>query len=140
VHLAGDLHQPLHAADRNGDRGGNSRLVFFLDQRKAIPLHSVWDTGLVREMIGRRPIAPVADAMEKTIAPAQRKEWAAGTPVLWANEAHRVAVEQVYADVPADGDPPKLSREYVVKATPMIVEQTKRAGVRLAMMLNNTSG
>jgi hypothetical protein len=42
VHFMGDIHQPLHCADRNGDKGGNKRLVFFLDRRKAVSLHSVW--------------------------------------------------------------------------------------------------
>ncbi len=44
VHLIGDLHQPLHCAERNGDKGGNGRLVYFLERKKAVSLHSVWDT------------------------------------------------------------------------------------------------
>ena len=28
VHLVGDVHQPLHCADRNGDKGGNARRSF----------------------------------------------------------------------------------------------------------------
>jgi hypothetical protein len=34
VHLIGDIHQPLHCGDR-GDKGGNRRLVFFMDRKKA---------------------------------------------------------------------------------------------------------
>src|SRR5687768_11160714 len=94
VHFVADLHQPLHCVDRNGDKGGNTRLVFFLDRRKADSLHYVWDTGLAREMIGKRPIAPVAQAMSRSISAKQRKEWAARTPEQWANEAHGVAVEK----------------------------------------------
>jgi hypothetical protein len=44
VHFVGDIHQPLHCADRNGDAGGNTRLVFYPDERFAVSLHSVWDT------------------------------------------------------------------------------------------------
>ncbi len=44
VHFIGDLHQPLHCADRNGDKGGNARLVFFPGRKKAVSLHTVWDT------------------------------------------------------------------------------------------------
>src|SRR5688500_17103245 len=76
VHLVADLHQPLHCVDRNGDRRGNKRLVFFLDRRKADPLHYVWDTALVREIIGRKAIAPVAEAMSKSITAKHRLEWA----------------------------------------------------------------
>jgi hypothetical protein len=136
IHFVGDLHQPLHCADRNGDRGGNTRLVFFLDRRKADSLHYVWDTALVREIVGQRAIAPVAEAMSKTITPAQRKEWPSGTPSFWANETHRVAVERVYAMVAEAGDPQRLGRDYVTGATPVVGEQIKRAGVRLAALLN----
>jgi hypothetical protein len=42
----------------------------------------------------------------------------------------------VYADVPADGDPPKLGDDYVAKAQPVVDEQIQKAGVRLAATLN----
>ena len=67
----------------------------------------------------------------------QRKEWGAGAPESWVNEAHRVAVEKVYTVVAEGGDPPKLSREYVTKSTPVVAEQIKRAGVRLATVVNS---
>ena len=44
VHVIGDLHQPLHCANRNGDKGGNGQLVFFPGRKKAVSLHVVWDT------------------------------------------------------------------------------------------------
>src|SRR5262245_32743310 len=47
VHFVGDIHQPLHCADRNGDRGGNARLVFFLDEPMATNLHHCWDTSIL---------------------------------------------------------------------------------------------
>ena len=47
VHFVGDIHQPLHCAERSDDRGGNARLVFFLDQPRAMNLHSVWDTQIL---------------------------------------------------------------------------------------------
>jgi hypothetical protein len=61
VHLVGDIHQPLHCAERDGDKGGNSRLVFFLDQQKATNLHAVWVTSMLRKYIGRAHIADYAD-------------------------------------------------------------------------------
>ena len=136
VHLVGDLHQPLHCADRNGDKGGNTRLVFFIDRRNADSLHYVWDTAPVRKIVGQRAIAPVAEAMSKSVTPARRRDWASDTPASWANEAHRVAVEKVYAAVTEGGDPPKLGRDDVTGATPVVADQIKRAGVRLAMVLN----
>jgi hypothetical protein len=136
VHLAGDIHQPLHCADRNGDKGGNKRLVFFLDRREAVNLHSVWDTWIVRQMVGKQKIAVFADALDKKITPKQRNEWSAGTPEQWANESHRVAVEKVYSDMPEDGPPQKLGREYVASKVPVVAEQLERASTRLAHVLN----
>jgi hypothetical protein len=34
--------------ERNHDKGGNSRLVFFLDQQRAVNLHKVWDSSVIR--------------------------------------------------------------------------------------------
>ena len=42
THLVGDVHQPLHAISRNGDKGGNS--VFVRIGRRVMTLHSAWDT------------------------------------------------------------------------------------------------
>ena len=39
VHFVGDIHQPLHCAERNGDRGGNKRLVFYPGGCEAVSLH-----------------------------------------------------------------------------------------------------
>jgi hypothetical protein len=70
------------------------------------------------------------------ITPSQKKEWTKGNPESWANESHRVAIDTVYRDVPADGPPPTLSKAYIDRATPMVAEQIKRAGASLAMVLN----
>src|SRR5262249_58066038 len=40
VHFVGDLHQPLHCAERNGDRGGNLLKVTYLeDDDEGLNLH-----------------------------------------------------------------------------------------------------
>jgi nuclease S1 len=136
VHLAGDIHQPLHCADRHGDKGGNKRLVFFLDRKAAVNLHSVWDTWIIREMVGKQKIAVFADSLDKKITPKQRTEWAGGTPEQWANQTHRVAVEKIYRVIPEEGPPPKLGRDYVAGGTAVVIEQLQRAGTRLARIHN----
>ena len=136
VHFVGDLHQPLHCAERNKDRGGNGRLVFFLDQPRATNLHSVWDTSILLHHKGRTRIFDYAQALNSNITPERAKEWAKGTSEAWANESHDLAVTVVYAGVPEGGAPPKLDLAYVQKAEPVIDEQLQRAGVRLAMLLN----
>jgi hypothetical protein len=137
VHFMGDLHQPLHCAERDKDRGGNTRLVLYRGQRRAVNLHAVWDTWILRDMMGSHRVVDYADMLGGVITPSQKKEWSKGTPESWANESHRVAVDVVYRDVPADRPPLTLSKEYIDRATPVVVEQLKRAGVRLAAILNS---
>ena len=53
VHVAGDIHQPLHSVALfnetypEGDRGGNSLSIHLLDDSKS-NLHSFWDAGGMR--------------------------------------------------------------------------------------------
>jgi hypothetical protein len=98
----------------------------------------VWDTWLFRDMMGSHRVADYADMLGGVITPSQKKEWAKGNPEAWANETHRVAVETVYRDVPADGPPPTLSKAYLDQAKPVVAEQIKRGGARLATVLNQS--
>lgn len=137
VHLVGDLHQPLHCAERDKDRGGNAVLCFLLDQKgKASNLHSVWDTGLLRLIIAKRRIADVAEELDKKITPREMQTWSRGTPTDWANESHAVAAKVVYAGIPTDGPPPRLDQKYVDRANPVLTEQIEKGGIRLATILN----
>jgi hypothetical protein len=138
VHFVGDIHQPLHCADRNGDRGGNARLVFFLDEPMATNLHHCWDTSILLHQKGTMRVLDYAHALEAKMTPAQIAQWSKGTPEDWANESHRIAIESVYKDVPADGDPPKLDEAYIQRSAAIIDQQLEKAGVRLAMILNRT--
>jgi len=142
VHLIGDLHQPLHVVDRNGDKGGNGRLVFFLDRQKAVKLHEVWDELLVRRYVGRSAgkVGPYSDAIDEQTTQTESSKWAEGSAEDWANESFRLAVEFAYADVPADGPPPKIDQEYVERSKPVVELQLRRAGVRLAVILNRALG
>jgi|SRR5947209_1507576 len=136
VHFVGDLHQPLHCAERNHDKGGNARLVFFLDAPMATNLHSVWDMSILLNRMGETPVLKYALALNAKIRTAQAKEWSKGTSEQWANEGHDLAVKIVYAGVPVDGPPPKLDQVYVDRAADVVDQQLEKAGVRLAMVLN----
>lgn len=135
VHFVGDLHQPLHCADRN-DKGGNSRLVFFLDQPRALNLHSVWDTTILLHRKGRTRVLQYAMELNHKISKDQAKQWKQGSVGNWANESHAVAVNVAYKGVPADGPPPRLDQAYVDRAGEAIDQQLERGGIRLAMLLN----
>jgi hypothetical protein len=128
VHLVGDLHQPLHAAD-NGDRGGNNLKVKLLG--KTSNLHRVWDSGIIELfdlsdeeyadfLLDLAGPAPSVAAMQK------------GDPVAWAEEAHRIARNNAYK-IPRNK---RLGDAYVDANGDVIDRQLLRAGLRLAAVLN----
>ena len=86
IHLVGDVHQPLHAADDN-DRGGNE--VFVTIAGTTDKLHSWWDTGLVADL-GADP-SDVAEKVISHISGADAHQWSAGTSQQWANEFFAIA-------------------------------------------------
>lgn len=140
VHLVGDAHQPLHCADRNGDKGGNARLVFFPTRRAAQSPHTCWDSLiLIKRKSGMRDLA-YSDKLNKEITGKELAECQSGTPEDWANESHKLAIDVAYKDVPADGPPPRLDQKYLDRAGDCIDVQFERGGVRLAMILNQTIG
>ena len=132
VHLVGDVHQPLHTADRH-DRGGNALRVSF--HGRDLNLHEIWDTDLLKSLMGRQGVTAYAAALAKSITPAERAAWSGGTPADWANESHQVAERVAYGELPA-GPIPEITPAYQRAAESAIELQLKKAGVRLARMLN----
>jgi hypothetical protein len=136
VHFMGDIHQPLHCAD-NKDRGGNNVHVRFLDLH--MNLHKVWDSGLLDQLVDQQQLT--ADLINQ-ITPDDKDKWSAGTPETWAVESHTFAVKPAYALVPARHGRalPVLDEDYETAADPVVAMQLQKAGVRLAMVLNQIAG
>ncbi len=145
IHLVGDLHQPLHCADRNGDRGGNLYLVRYLgDRGKDLNLHRVWDSRLVLDVLDGLEPWDKGYRTHQQITAENRQTWQKGTVTEWAAESNRLARDVVYRDVPHDqrnAFPPfNLDDAYVKRARPVVEEQLRKAGVRLAWVLNDAAG
>lgn len=135
IHFVGDVHQPLHDAD-NDDRGGN-RVQLILGRRHT-NLHAVWDVDVVRAL-GRDP-EEVASRLEHEITPAEKRDWSAGTAVQWANEAHQIARNEIYARLAGTGGtgaPIALTLQYPHQESSAAARQLEKAGVRLAAVLNS---
>src|SRR5262245_1395186 len=122
VHFVGDVHQPLHCANRN-DRGGNDLHVRYLGKSgKHINLHSVWDVDLVRAGMGGLDPVDYAHRLNAQISKEDRQQWQAGEPKDWAEEAHAIAVNDAYQangkELPRTGHP-DLDRAYVDRCQPL---------------------
>ena len=48
------LVRAVHCAERRGDRGGYERLLFYPGRREAVSWHLVWETLILRELIGKQ--------------------------------------------------------------------------------------
>jgi hypothetical protein len=133
LHFIGDLHQPLHAADDH-DHGGNEVRVVLAGFR-AGNLHQYWDTVFV-ERLGMDS-ATVAKMLTDDITPAQRRDWASGTPADWAMQSFAIAKSVAYGKLPPAQDGRHvLGPDYADDATAAVRLQLERAGVRLAAVLN----
>jgi hypothetical protein len=137
LHLVGDLHQPLHAADDH-DRGGNDIRVV-APGSAAGTLHHYWDTVFVARL-GADPGA-VADSLIAGISERQRRSFSSGSPTDWARESFEIAKSQVYGKLPRAGTGRArgallLDEGDSADAGAVIALQLQRAGVRLARVLN----
>jgi len=149
VHLMGDIHQPLHAADRH-DRGGNRVEVSFFGQRDNPPygnlnLHAVWDVHMVQRLVAERG---GEDAIVSApIAAADKSAWERGAIPDWMNESNLIARNLAYPALPVRFSCSGritgvlvLDQAYYSKAAPVIETQIRKAGIRLARVLNATLG
>lgn len=146
VHLLGDIHQPLHAAD-NHDNGGNRIEVSFFGERDnppygSIKLHTIWDVHIVQRLLAEQGGEPKFLAVP--IAEADKVAWQRGSIGDWIAESHELAKTVVYPNLPGGfacghkltGIVP-IDQDYYAKAAPILAAQMRKAGVRLAKVLND---
>jgi hypothetical protein len=138
LHLAGDLHQPLHASTRisrnypEGDRGGN--LTLLPDNPVAHSLHAFWDKGAGLLMMSTTH----AGAIKQQAARIEARwpchvESMDQVPAHWAEESHTIAVQDAYR---FDEATATLDAFYQRHALSIAEERIASAGCRLAAVLN----
>lgn len=165
LHLAADIHQPLHTT-QNNDFGGNrvhlanlkdgqSDLVF----SKGGNLHYFWDSAYRREFRDGQvatayappffhPEAPVAGHLEarklvareaaelrKKYPPESFANLETTDPAVWAAESHAIGYNLAYGQLPS-GKPIELTPEYVEASRAAAEARIALAGHRLAHLLN----
>lgn len=144
VHLVGDIHQPLHAAT-NDDHGGNFVEVSFFGKthvgEQPLTLHHIWDTEMVERMVEHA--GGEAAFVAVPISAADESAWKQGSIDDWVAESNGLARSFVYPKLPsgfACGEPiagvVEISDGYYAAAAPIVTTQLRRAGVRLAAVLN----
>jgi len=168
AHLVGDIHQPLHDTT-DQDRGGNCLYVnFVLDNEDESPktkFHAAWDRSIIEDRLGTNDVIIAKQLLRERksqIAAAKSAAAAtltdvAGSVRAWIDEAHALAVTQLYEKlVPAvpkletapvaadchDAAPVFKTAVWMIDQTPtdrafdLIESQLVKAGARLAALLN----
>jgi endonuclease G, mitochondrial len=143
VHFCGDIHQPLHCADDN-DRGGNNKKVLYMNIKKPVNLHSVWDTKIIQTYMrenGEKTNQDFANDIIKNDIPKDTSDWTNSRPEDWAMESYDLAKNKIYpAYYDAGPGTPKLGQDYVDEMSPVIKDQLAKGGVRLAYLLEQALG
>jgi len=138
VHFVGDLHQPLHGAEHDGDQGGNKVKASY----GVIPrtnLHSIWD-GLLADRAISSP--PGGLGVLSDVPPEQRAELAKGTIQDWSRESWELARTQVYGSLIADPcatpAPARVAMDEakIEQLIPILRLQVAKGGIRLARLLD----
>ena len=134
VHLVGDLHTPLHSGS-NHDGAGNIPARLAGQVGPDSTLHWIWDRDLPNlALIGKPPIKPKLPPSTE-LAPDAIQQWML--------ETRDVSRKHVYDPLPgfrcgteANGTY-ELNRAYIEQSLPVIRLQIERAGLRLALLLND---
>jgi nuclease S1 len=146
VHLVGDIHQPLHAAD-NADHGGNRVPVALegVHTRGRENLHRAWDNDLVQLALHARNRQQPPRDIDALAAEARNLEHEVGrgSPDSWAKESNNLARNVAYRYPGfACNSPPSamvvLDAAYLDDAERVVRERLLLAGARLANLLNQT--
>ena len=139
LHFVGDLHQPLHAGEKD-DKGGNDvKAVYGSYGPPRLNLHSVWDGYLAERAITSGP------SLVRRYPAAVRSKIAAGDVTDWSRESWQVSHDATYASVMPDPCAPSparvtLDEPTIRKLVPVARLEVERGGLRLAKLLDSALG
>jgi hypothetical protein len=143
VHMVGDIHQPLHAAD-DADLGGNQKNVLMPQADLPHNLHRVWDSDLPKRLLRGISEADYAKQLIKRYLDKEIAAWQQGEVRDWMNESHAITRKVTYGNLPeyACGVAwpmekiVSLPQPYVDAAQEVLPAQLAKAGARIAWLLN----
>jgi hypothetical protein len=148
MHLAGDIHQPLHtstqysAAYPQGDAGGGKQFVRDPEVKAVVSLHWYWDDR-VNKSADAGTIRKLAGDLEKRFPRAGLNELsAAGATDFagWVAESHALAVDRAYpaslkTGMANDASAPTVPEDYSKMVADVSARRMTLAGYRMADLL-----
>lgn len=131
IHIAGDIHQPLHVG-RPEDLGANRIRVQWFNE--PTNLHSIWDDKLLEHQ--KLSYTEYATAINHTTKE-QRLEWQSQPMTEWFYESYEIA-QKLYAGITEPDQ--KLGYRYNYDHLATMNQCLLKGGVRLAGILNDIFG
>jgi S1/P1 Nuclease len=131
IHIAEDLHQPMHVG-READQGGNLvKLVWFGEHTN---LHSIWDDKLIAyQQLSYTEYAKVINHATRQ----QVSDWQHQPISRWVFDSYTIA-QQLYNGITEPDQ--KLSYRYNFDHIATVNQQLLKGGVQLAGLLNSIFG
>jgi hypothetical protein len=136
IHFVGDLHQPLHAGEKN-DKGGNDVLATYgIYSPPRFNLHSIWDGPLAERA------ATTGGSLVHRYPATVRAKVTAGTVTDWSRESWQLAHDVVYTSAlhsdPCAPNPAHVALDdaTIDSLVPTARLQLERGGLRLAKLLD----
>jgi hypothetical protein len=146
MHVAGDIHQPLHtstlysAAYPEGDAGGSKQFVQDPETKTVVSLHWYWDDR-VNKSADAATIRSLAGDLEKRFPRASLSELVTGRDFAkWAAESHDLAMERAYpaslkTGMANDASAPAVPNDYSKLVKDVSERRMTLAGYRIADLL-----
>ena len=151
IHIVGDLHQPLHTVKEH--LGGNFLFVKYANSNQKVPcfsntntrekLHKIWDSCILSQMPEANSLIQYAQGLNGEITAQDKTSYESGSATGWLLDAHRLAIDNAYREIPTPTGSGINFRSTIpvnyYRDNEIIVEtQFKRAGIRLAKILNES--
>jgi len=135
LHFVADIHQPFHVSYAK-DKGGNALAVQAFGERSN--MHRVWDSDLIRRRLKETTggWATMSADLRQAITDERRAAWRKSSDAVdWANESLAIT-RRLYAKAPDAKT--GVDDDYWKAWMPTVDERLQAAGVRLAVVLNES--
>lgn len=127
IHLVGDMHQPLHFGLKE-DKGANDFKVKWFNQ--PTNMHSIWDTKMIESY--NMSYTELTDNLPE-LSKSEVKSIKSGSLLDWVEESRELTREVYKSAEPGEN----LSYKYMYNWFGVVQTQMKKAGIRLAVILND---
>jgi hypothetical protein len=142
VHFVGDLEQPLHDSEHDGDGGGNGMNADYgIVHGARMNIHKIWDGYLAERAIS------TPESLVRTYSDADKARLTQGVVADWMRESWEVAKASVYPTALGPdycSKPGKsqgaVSEQEIETLIPVVREQVVKGGLRLARLLDEALG